>query len=143
MPKSPRRQVREPRLHLGHPLPPGSSVLSPHGGEGQVVSLSGRWGCLKLTTRGQSTRTAKGMSKVMTLAWPLTLPRAPGPPSSPLHPTRLPLQDCPLLIILTSAQMSPPPQPFTDHPSHGLIFAVVVGLCFCLSISLICHPPTL
>lgn len=41
-----------------------------------MVSLSGRWGCLKLT-RGQSTRTAKDMSKVMTLAWPLTLPISP------------------------------------------------------------------
>lgn len=58
-----------------------------------MVSLSGRWGCLKLTTRGQSTRTAKDMSKVMTLAWPLTLPINPGlqarpAPTSP-HTTPL------------------------------------------------------
>lgn len=58
-----------------------------------MVSLSGRWGCLKLTTRGQSTRRANDMSEVMTLAWPPTLPitRGSGPAQLPTSPHSTPL----------------------------------------------------
>lgn len=119
----------------GSPRRQGSSALSPHGGQDQMVALSARRGCLKRTR--SSTRKVKVKSEVVTLAWPATRRVSPVLQAGPtLH---LAPHDSPFMAV---PSLSSDLRPSWTTPVTVWCWPCgrSVHLSICPSLSLTCRP---